>query len=56
MDPLAMTGGLHAQDRIGSVITTHEIGVMDVWRIFQEAMEVMDRKIIIVRIMFNDRI
>ena len=35
MARLAIISGLHAQNRIGSIITAQEIGVTDVWKIYQ---------------------
>ena len=35
MARLAIISGLHAQNRIGSIIIPQEIGVMDVWKIYQ---------------------
>ena len=35
MDRLAIISGLHAQNRIGSIIIPQEIGVTDVWKIYQ---------------------
>ena len=35
MGRLATISGLHAQNRIGSIIIPQEIGVTDVWKIYQ---------------------
>ena len=35
MARLAIISGLHAQNRIGSIIIPQEIGVTDVWKIYQ---------------------